>query len=92
MKVILFFLYIAVISTVSTVVCFYDKTASKTGYLRIRESVLCFLGLVGGAVCMLLTMLSVRHKTQHTGIIVLMSTASLLWTLLYIVMFCMTIL
>ena len=92
MKVILFFLYIAAISTVSTVVCFYDKTASKAGHVRIRESMLCLLGVIGGAVCMLLTMLSVRHKTQHTGIIVLMSTASLLWTLLYIVMFCMTIL
>ena len=92
MKEILFFIYIALISTVSTVVCFYDKTASKTGYLRIRESMLCLLGLVGGAVCMLLTMLSVRHKTQHTGIIVFMSTASLIWTLLYAVIFFMMIL
>lgn len=91
MKEILFFVYIAVISTVSTVVCFYDKTASKTGCVRIRESMLCTLGVIGGALCMLLTMLSIRHKTQHTGIIVLMSTASLLWTIAYLLIFCMMI-
>ena len=91
MKEILFFVYIALISTVSTVVCFYDKTAAKARWRRVRESVLCLLGVIGGALCMLLTMLSIRHKTQHTGIIVLMSTASLLWTLAYIVIFLMAI-
>lgn len=92
MKAVLFFSYIAVISTLSAVVCFYDKSAAKQAGARVRESMLCALGLVGGALCMLLTMLSIRHKTQHTGIIVLMSTAALIWTVLYAILFCVMIL
>ena len=92
MKALLFFSYIAVISTISAIVCFYDKTAARSAGVRVRESTLCALGLFGGALCMLLTMLSIRHKTQHTGIIVLMSTAALVWTVLYAVLFCVMIL
>ncbi len=88
MKEILFFGYIALISTIGTALCLYDKAAARhhSGE-RVRERTLCACGILGGALCMLLTMLWIRHKTQHTAIIVLMSTAAILWMLVYAVMF-----
>lgn len=88
MNDILFFGYIALISTLSVVLCVYDKIASKhIRRARIRERTLCLCGIAGGALAMLLTMSWIRHKTQHTGIMVLMGTASLLWTVIYSVVF-----
>ena len=92
MAAVLFFSYIAFISTLSALVCFIDKTSARMGGARVRESLLCALGVFGGASCMLLTMLSIRHKTQHTAIIVLMSTASVIWTIAYAIAFCVFIL
>ena len=74
----------ALISTISVVVCIYDKTASKhPGVERIRERTLCTLALMGGGLCMLLTMLGIRHKTQHTAIMVIVGSAAVIWTLIY---------
>ena len=88
MKEIIFFGYIALISTIGVILCVYDKIASKhRGARRIREVTLCTLGLLGGALCMLLTMLWIRHKTKHTAIMVIMSTATVLWFLVYAVLF-----
>ncbi len=88
MKEILFFGYIALISSLSVVICIYDKLASKQSHAqRIRERTLCLFSLAGGALAMLLTMLWIRHKTKHTGIIVLSATAALLWLIVYSVIF-----
>ncbi len=88
MQTVLFFSYIALISTVGTVLCLYDKlSASKNFGTRVSERMLCLCSAAGGALCMLLCMLWIRHKTQHTFIIVLTSTAALLWTLVYTVAF-----
>ncbi len=88
LKEFLFFSYIAVISTISVVLCVYDKIASKHARgARIRERTLCLCGALGGALAMLLTMTWIRHKTQHTWMMVLMGTASLIWTLIYLIVF-----
>ena len=88
MKEIIFFGYIALISTIGTVLCIYDKIAAKhRGSQRVRESTLCVLGMLGAALCMLLTMLCIRHKTQHTLIMVLMSTATVVWSIAYAILF-----
>ena len=86
MQTILFFSYIAFISTLGTVLCIYDKTMARRGGMRVSERAICTCGIIGGAISMLLTMLCIRHKTQHTAIIVLMSTAALLWLLVYAIM------
>ncbi len=88
MKEILFFGYIAFISTLGVVLCIYDKIASKhaTG-ARVRERTLCLLGLAGGALAMLLAMTWIRHKTQHTWMMVLMGVSTLIWALVYFVVF-----
>ena len=83
-----FFIYIALISTLGVVLCIYDKSAAKRpGTERIRERTLCLCGILGGALSMLLTMLWIRHKTQHSSIMVLMSTASLIWIFVYALVF-----
>lgn len=86
MLTILFFSYIAFMCTLGTVLCVYDKIMAQEGGMRVSEAALCTCGALGGAVTMLFTMLWIRHKTQHTGIIVFMSTAAILWTIAYAVM------
>ncbi len=88
MKDIIFFGYIAFISSLSVVLCIYDKIASKYARgARIREKTLCLCALAGGALAMLLTMTWIRHKTKHTWIMVLCGTASVIWMLIYAVVF-----
>ena len=58
--------YLALISLVSIIVCIYDKIAAKHNPKhRTRERTLLLLSAIGGSVAMLLTMLSIRHKTKH---------------------------
>ena len=59
--------YIAIISIVSVIVCFYDKKISKKNRveLRIPEKTLLILSALGGSVAMFITMLLIRHKTKH---------------------------
>ena len=81
-----FFVYIALVSSVGVALCVYDKIVSKLPTSsRIRERTLVLLGIIGGAVAMLLTMLGIRHKTQHTAIMVIMGTASVIWSVIYAV-------
>lgn len=60
--------WLVVISLISVIVCIYDKKISKKGKveLRIPEKVL-FLTfpILGGSLAMFVTMLLIRHKTQH---------------------------
>ena len=60
-------IYIAIISLISVIVCFYDKKISKKKRveLRIPEKVLLILSALGGSVAMFITMLLIRHKTKH---------------------------
>jgi uncharacterized membrane protein YsdA (DUF1294 family) len=61
-----FLIYLAVISLISVIVCIYDKWAAKhRPEKRTRESTLLWLSAFGGSIAMLVTMLLIRHKTQH---------------------------
>ena len=64
---IILLVYVAVISLVSVVVCFYDKKISKRNNVRLRipEATLLGLSALGGSVAMFLCMLAIRHKTKH---------------------------
>ena len=57
--------YIAAISLVSVIITVYDKIAAKRGASRTPERTLLLLSALGGSVFMFLTMLMIRHKTQH---------------------------
>ena len=63
---IILLIYLAIISVISLIVCIYDKIAAKAFTRhRTRESTLLLLSALGGSVMMLITMLTIRHKTKH---------------------------
>lgn len=63
--------YLSVISVLSIIACLYDKFAAKfIRGNRAREASLMLLSLLGGAPVMLLTMLIIRHKTNHAKFMV----------------------
>ena len=67
-KILLLFalVYLAIISIIAICVTVYDKwAAKKRPQERTRESTLLLLSALGGSAAMLLTMLTVRHKTKH---------------------------
>lgn len=58
--------YLLVISIIAICVTAYDKwAAKKRPKHRTPEKTLLLLSALGGSVAMLLTMLSIRHKTKH---------------------------
>ena len=67
----LVWIWLAVISLVSIIVCCYDKIAAKHWTKRrTRERTLLLLSALGGSVAMLLCMLLIRHKTKHAKFMV----------------------
>ncbi len=61
-----FFLYIALITLVTVIVTVYDKVAAKKRPKhRVPEKTLLLFGILGGALGEYITMLLIRHKTQH---------------------------
>lgn len=61
----LLLLYLLAIGVISIFVTVHDKSAAVRHRRRVPERTLLLLALFGGAVPMLLTMLSIRHKTRH---------------------------
>ena len=59
-------IYLAAISFLSLVVCYYDKRAARRKKQRISEKTLLLLSALGGAAVMYMTMCIIRHKTKHT--------------------------
>lgn len=60
-----FIMFYAIIALIAVLITVYDKVASVKSYWRIRESTLLFVGLIGGALPMFITMKLIRHKTKH---------------------------
>ncbi|MBQ9841674.1 MAG: DUF1294 domain-containing protein [Clostridia bacterium] len=58
-------LYLAVVSGVGMVLTFVDKHRARCDIERLSEDTLMLWAGLGGAAAMLLTMLSIRHKTRH---------------------------
>ena len=82
----LILLYIAVMSLVSVIITVYDKIAAKKApKSRVPEATLLFVGVLGGACAMLLTMLMIRHKTKHAKfmvglpVVILLQIACAVW-------------
>ncbi len=61
-------IYVAVVSVIGVIFTVYDKIASKkckNGRGRVPENTLMYLGFLGGALPMYITMRIIRHKTKH---------------------------
>ena len=67
---IIFFAYLAIISTVAIMATLADKSAAKRGSRRVKEQTLLLVSVIGGAVAMLVTMKAARHKTKHAKFMV----------------------
>ena len=61
----LFILYICIVCLISVILTVIDKENAKYGRRRISEKTLLTLAAMGGATCMYITMLLIRHKTKH---------------------------
>ena len=57
--------YCAVISLISVVLCIFDKVSARHHGMRVPEKMLFGVSALGGALCMFITMLIIRHKTKH---------------------------
>ncbi|MBR2151862.1 MAG: DUF1294 domain-containing protein [Clostridia bacterium] len=57
-------IYAIIISIISAIATITDKLKAKNNKRRIRESTLLWLGFLGGAGVMFLTMKIIRHKTK----------------------------
>jgi len=58
--------YLLIINLIGFIVCFYDKNASKSkGKMRIPESTLFTIAIVGGGAGFWIGMHFFRHKTKH---------------------------
>ena len=66
----LFVLAIAVFSVLSVIFCIADKRRAKRGARRVPEATLFTVSALGGALCMYITMLLIRHKTKHVKFMV----------------------
>ncbi len=61
-------IYVAVVSVVGVIFTIYDKIISKkckSGKGRVPENTLMYLGFLGAALPMYVTMRIIRHKTKH---------------------------
>ena len=64
-------IYFLIINFLGFVVCFYDKKASKTkGKMRIPESTLFTISIVGGSLGFWIGMYLFKHKTKHLYFII----------------------
>lgn len=84
-----FFPYFALITLVTVIVTVYDKLAAKKRPKhRVPEKTLLFFGILGGALGEYITMLLIRHKTQHKkfmiGLPVILIVQAVLVTVLYL--------
>ncbi len=57
--------YLICISAVGVIMTVYDKSAARHKKRRVPERTLLFLGFLGAALPMFITMQIIRHKTKH---------------------------
>ncbi|MEE0843433.1 MAG: DUF1294 domain-containing protein [Ruminococcus sp.] len=60
-----FLIYLALISLIAVILTVSDKRRARKHKYRIRESVLLLFSALGGSLAMFITMLLIRHKTNH---------------------------
>lgn len=60
------FCYLIIVNLLGLIICFYDKKASRSkGKMRVPESTLFTIAIVGGSIGFWTGMQLFRHKTRH---------------------------
>lgn len=81
-------LYIGFISVLSVILTVYDKIAAKKNpKKRIPENTLMYVGILGGAAAMFVTMNIIRHKTLHKKFMIGLPVIIVLQTVIIIIVF-----
>lgn len=62
--------YLAVLNIIASVVTLTDKIRAIRGKRRVSEKTLILLALLGGSLFEFITMILIRHKTQHSKFII----------------------
>lgn len=63
--VIILAIYLILINLIAVIVTIYDKVCAVKRRWRVKESTLLLLSVLGGSICMYITMLFIRHKTRR---------------------------
>ena len=63
--VIILSIYLILINLIAVIVTIYDKVCAVKRRWRVKESTLLLLSVLGGSICMYITMLFIRHKTRR---------------------------
>ncbi len=82
------YIYMALISLTAAIITIWDKSAAKRHRRRVPERTLFFIAVLGGSAAMLVTMVTIRHKTKHKRFMIGLPIIILLQTLLaYVILF-----
>ncbi len=60
-----FYAYVSILSLIAVVLTCRDKRAAIRSKRRVSEKTLFLIALFGGSAAMYMTMLLIRHKTNH---------------------------
>jgi len=82
-----FYVYLAAVSVIAVILTLRDKRAAKKHEWRVKESTLLTVSAIGGSAAMLLTMLTIRHKTKHTKFMAGIPVIIVLQVVIYIFVF-----
>ena len=82
-------IYLAIISIISVIVTVKDKYRAIKNGQRTPERTLLLLSALGGSVAMLMTMILIRHKTQHVKFMIGIPVIMVLQVLLIYLLSCL---
>jgi uncharacterized membrane protein YsdA (DUF1294 family) len=78
--------WLLVINIVTAAAYAYDKLAAPRGGRRVRERTLWLLCLAGGVLGAWLVFFGMRHKTQHRTFWAVQIGATIVWTIVILVL------
>ena len=76
--------YFASINLLAALLNIIDKHRAKHNKWRIKEKTLWAVALLGGAPMSLVTMLTIRHKTQHSSFMLGMPMLALVYMVTFV--------
>ena len=82
-----FIIYLIIINIITYLAMWIDKTKAKKGKLRISETTLLLLGVLGGSIGGIIGMYTFRHKTKKKRFTIGMPAILVIEILIYFIYF-----
>ena len=83
-------IYLCAVNLLAVALTVCDKYKAKRNRWRISENALMTVGLLGGALCELITMKLIRHKTKHKKFMIGLPAEILLHIAIFILIYLKT--